>query len=58
MGLGASLVIYAHANFSTKSTVQRIEEYQKIREQELKEDIKDIKEDVKFIRNCMLDRAC
>lgn len=58
IGLGASLVIYAHANFSTKATVERIERYQKDREDTLKSDIKDIKSDIKFIKDCMIGKVC
>lgn len=58
IGLGASLVIYAHANFSTRSTVERIEKYQREKEDTLRDDIKDIKSDIKFIKDCMIGKVC
>jgi len=49
LSVGFTLIVYAHVNFATKGTVERIERYQKENESEIKQDIREIKRDVREI---------
>jgi len=44
IGLGASLVVFAHANFATKERVNT-----------LHEDVREIRQDVKFIKAKLIE---
>jgi bacteriorhodopsin len=44
IGLGASLIVYAHSTFTTKDVAT-----------DIKDDVKEIREDVKYIKNYLLE---
>ena len=50
IGLGASLVAYAYTNFSTKSDYQDLRDQFKQMRKDTRDDLHEIKEDVRFIR--------
>jgi len=47
VGLGASLVVYAHANFPTKETVNKLEE--KVERQASRDDMQATRDEVKAL---------
>ena len=49
--LGGSLIVYAENKFSTKEMVQLLDLNQKTENKYIREDIREIKQDVKYIRN-------
>jgi uncharacterized membrane protein YciS (DUF1049 family) len=54
VGLGCSLVVYAHANFSTKSELTRIE--RTVSRQAEKEDIKRLERKIDKLTSYLLER--
>lgn len=55
VGLGASLVVYAHANFPTKATVEKLET--KVENQATKEDVRDISEKLDKLTLLLLQKG-
>lgn len=47
--LGFSLVVYAHSNFATKETVKIIKDNQSENQHLIREDIREMKKDIKEI---------
>lgn len=53
IGLGVSLVTYAHFNFATSSRVQKVEE--KIEGLATRQDVKDVKEELTGLRKEIIE---
>lgn len=54
VGLGASLVVYAHGNFTTKEEVSKLEE--KVEKQATKEDVARLEGKIDALNNYLLNK--
>ncbi len=52
--IGFGLIVYAHANFATKETLSSVEKNQFAHQNLIREDIKEIKNHIRDIRNALI----